>query len=933
MLAANVLAALFPATALAQMPAAKSASVNALPAVDGVTGVVHSQRLLSGVPLGGIGAGTFQMMTDGTVAHAAIANNWNRPLAQSPGCFAALWTRTETRTSARVLALNSPYQLPTVAKLDYDGLFPQATLTYPDPLLPVQATLLAFSPLIPFDVKNSSFPAAAFVLRLKNSTTAPIEVSAALSWENMLPTDNDARAGSGTNGSAAIIPSGEGFFGAQFTRDAKASDGGAMTLFAYPQRAQAVVTTALWSADAPRPGWWDAFARDGAVNDTQASRETVANPDAANGSSSLPPPQALPRPAAVVAVRLTLKPGETVELPFAVSWYVPHFKTPAGENVGHYYETAFQSADEAARRLLEDWRSLYGLTEEWQKRLTFSNLPRWSARRILNAAAPLAANTIHTRDNRFAFLGTVGASTGSDRAVAQETEDTRAGAAGAGSRLNPLETEREETRAHECADALLLALFPQLAAQELGQFAVTQDSRGFVVPPASGDWNARLGPSAPSASPFIPNAANLFAPSKSDKGTKPAPPADKSPARAASGAGVTVNSRSAFGTKKTSPQTTSASAPPAPFVPSPSPALDVLDATCAYALQATQFALWTGDPDFVKQNYPHVRRALHALLALPGMNGQKQEDETKPQGAVQTEISPSSFSLWLAALRAGQKMAQIAGDKEFARECETAFQQGSARLEAQHWNGQFYAEAPPSTQGEKKQNGKNQDRQKQKEKNAPNAPAPDAVCAVDQLWGQWLAYQLDLGPLLPTEPLLRAALSVQQRNDLSASPAPALLPAWRVRADGKMLDANNANAAECLLPASILADAAVNIWQDQPEVGVALLRRLEDGRNNIARSPWQYPARMQDRRHKIQDTGEEDAIQNPTSEIQNTGSLAAAADWNLLYALQRIRAGRAKRKHDACAQHSPERGGRSMRPCLRLPSGAAWSIAPPCMAA
>ena len=802
------------------------------------------------------------LMTDGTVSRAAIANNWNRPLANSPGCFAALWTRTETRTSARVLALDSPYHLPTVAKLDYDGLFPQAILTYPDPALPVQTTLTAFSPFVPFDVKNSSFPAAAYVLRLKNPAPTPVEVSVALSWENMLPArEGDARANVGTNGSAAIIPSGGGFFGAQFTRDAKAADGGAMALLAYPQRAQAVVTTALWSADAERPGWWDAFARDGAVAETQGNSDPVAKPDAAGGISS----QAFPRPAAVVAVRLTLKPGEYVELPFAVSWYVPHLKTPAGEDVGHYYEIAFQNENDAARQLLEDWRSLYGLTEEWQKRLTFSNLPRWSSRRLINAAAPLAANTIHTRDNRFAFLGTVG------------TGGT-ASADGSTALLNPLETEREETRAHECADALLLTLFPQLAAQELAQFAATQDSKGFVVPPASGDWAARLGPPSPVSGPFIPNTDSLFASLQSGNGTASPPPADskKTAGDKSSVAGrAGANSSSPPGTKRTPSKTKPVPptpAVPAPFVPPPSPALDVLDATCAYVLQTTQFALWTGDPDFVKQNYPNVRRALQALRSLPGLNGQKPEEALRYK---KQSLSAEFRTLWLATLRAGQKMARLAGDDALARECKSAFQQGSAQLEAQHWNGQFYTESPLSTKpGEK----------------PANAPAPDAICATDQLWGQWLAYQLDLGPLLPTEHLLKTAQSVQQRNDQAAAATPSLLPVWRIRADGKRDDpANNINPAECLLPASLLADAAVNVWQDQPEVGVTLLRRLEDGRNLAARSPWQYPARIDYRAagkrgdtEKSQGTGEK----REGETRQNVSSLAVTADWNLLYALQ-----------------------------------------------
>src|SRR5438105_2640296 len=49
------------------------------PPVDPQTGVVHSRRLASGVPLGGIGCGAFEMLTDGTISHATLTNNWNAP--------------------------------------------------------------------------------------------------------------------------------------------------------------------------------------------------------------------------------------------------------------------------------------------------------------------------------------------------------------------------------------------------------------------------------------------------------------------------------------------------------------------------------------------------------------------------------------------------------------------------------------------------------------------------------------------------------------------------------------------------------------------------------------------------------------------------------------------------------------------------------------
>ena len=834
--------------ALAQQPASKIApglraavpkhAPTAADAIDPVTGIAHSQRLASGVPLGGIGTGTFQLLTDGTVAQASVANNWDHPLQNAPGCFAAIWTRTENRSTARVLALTSPYNMPTVTKLDYDGLFPQAILTYPDPDLPVMTSLLAFSPLVPFDLKNSSFPAAAYVLHLKNSDVSPVEISVALSWESLLP-DHSAR-NEGTRGTAAIIPSSEGFFGARFTSGEKVSDqkvsdqkkfsgkaagdskaketasksltpknskdtytGGTMALLAYPQRAQALVTTALWDAgELKQPAWWEMFAHDGSV-----SREQLVNSNAPPTADKPALTQAmnLARPAGVVAVRLTLKPGESVDLPFSVSWFLPNLTTPGGEDVGHYYEIAFANAEDAGHQLLEDWSSLYGLTEEWQKRLTFSNLPRWSARRIINAAAPLAANTVHTRDGRFAFLGAVGGEINSQNSPIPLSASSA------------LEAEREETRAHQAAEALLLTLYPQLAAQELTQFGAAQDIKGFIVPPATGDWGVRLGL-------------------------------------------ATTNRK-----------------PPVVTAPSPSPALVPLDATAGYVLAMARLTFWAGDPDFLHKNYPNLRQAVLALLSLEKTFTEQASSENalaekafaEKTAELGKPLTPSTLSLWLAALRAGGRMAILAEDASLASSCMAAGQRGSTLLETRYWNGEFYADAPLSVGAQ------------------GGMPAPTDICATDQLWGQWLAYQLDLGPLALPEHLSRALQSLQQRNDRSLStpgtrPGLSGWPSARVRADGQPL--SDSSGSDCLLPASVLADAFLNLWQEQPETGMALLLRLETVRNSAARSPWQYPSRIK----RGKEPGSEQSgreVRKEEARIERA-SLAAASDWNLLSALE-----------------------------------------------
>ena len=134
---------------------------------DSPEGVIRSQRQANGVPLGGIGAGTFQLMSDGTVSRAILTNSWSTD--RRPACLLRrVMDENGRQTTARVLALRSPYGLPVARSLDFEGLPPQAALNFPDPALPLGVSLRAFSPLIPFDLRNSSFPAAAFIFRLRN---------------------------------------------------------------------------------------------------------------------------------------------------------------------------------------------------------------------------------------------------------------------------------------------------------------------------------------------------------------------------------------------------------------------------------------------------------------------------------------------------------------------------------------------------------------------------------------------------------------------------------------------------------------------------------------------------------------------------------------------------------------------------------------------
>lgn len=424
------------------------------------------------VALGGIGTGCIHISPDGAIGGATTNNNWFQPSPELPGCFGAVSIRSGKTFTARVVSLHSSYGLPVTPSLVFDAAFPQAKLrcaesTFPD----ADVTLRAFSPFIPGDLRSSSMPAAAFVFHIVNRSGAPITASVALSWENTLGIGQtpDGKAFSNRSGnSISPIPDSQGFFGLRFSgadlvnRKSKdpVHDGaaGEMALMAHPYRNSAVVTTASWNSLDTKPPWWDSFARAGVVSG-----------DVATGA------QGKNHPAGVVAVQITLKPRDSIDIPFCVAWYTPILRSPAGDDYGHYYQASYPDSLHAARALLGDWETLLALTEEWQRRIMTSSMPDVLNRRLLNSAAPLVTNSILVRDGRFTFLP--------QAPIISALDSEHPGAS--------YLTERR----HACT--LLLALFPQLYSEEMVELMAVQAVDG-AFPPALEDWAARIGPVTPS---------------------------------------------------------------------------------------------------------------------------------------------------------------------------------------------------------------------------------------------------------------------------------------------------------------------------------------------------------------------------------------------------------------------------------------------------
>ncbi len=331
----------------------------------------------AGVPLGGLGAGSVRLEADGRFRGASLPGAAPAP-GELPGCFAALWTRIPSRSTAEVLTSSPLLGLPLSANTPvFTARFPFAFLFYPDAARPVSVTLSAFSPLIPQDVHNSSFPGFLLSFNLKNETNEPVEVSAALSFEPM--PEKEAQ-----SAQVRFVPvaASEGNFGGYLGAAGKSET----VLQVQPSHGEALVTQTGWTLSDRLPDWWSRFSEEGRV--------TSAGDPAQQRPGSL---------AAVLAVRLVLKPRERLEIPFAVSWnHFPAETLDAGKTPRP--TEPFGDPLKTARELLDGRLALTALTEEWQGKITTSNLPGWLQTLLINCLSPIPSALVRSKTSPPRFI-------------------------------------------------------------------------------------------------------------------------------------------------------------------------------------------------------------------------------------------------------------------------------------------------------------------------------------------------------------------------------------------------------------------------------------------------------------------------------------------------------------------------------------------------
>lgn len=174
----------------------------------------HKPR--SGIALGGLGCGWFELRQDGQFSNWNIFNNRpvgrGVPFDENPHSVLFFLVRYEIKGAEPRICLlqieeshgaagleghEFQYIFPWIAgvdRIDYSASFPFSTLRFTARDVPLEIVMTAWSPFIPRNAKDSALPAAFFDFKIRSVCDAPVDVSLLASMRNWTGYDVQAKA-------------------------------------------------------------------------------------------------------------------------------------------------------------------------------------------------------------------------------------------------------------------------------------------------------------------------------------------------------------------------------------------------------------------------------------------------------------------------------------------------------------------------------------------------------------------------------------------------------------------------------------------------------------------------------------------------------------------------------------------------------------------
>ena len=310
-----------------------------------------------GAPVGGFGSGTFSRSYRGDFSRWHIKAGVHKYAPVYANQFAMFQqAEGEPQGTARVLMTDHPadktlsswqWDYPVGAG-EYAALYPKSWYDYKWDQFPAHVVLEQFSPVLPDNYRESSYPVAVYRLHAENPTNKAVTVSVLLSWTNMVgwfrtfTRDFQGAPNQGNHNEFASERLSAGIMkGIIFDRN-RAGAGpreadGQFAIAAMESSGVEITYHATFPAEGDGKAIWNAFAKDG----------RLANNDASWVSDG-------EKLAGAIAVRFTLQPGEKKVIPMVIAWDFPVVQFGEGREWNRRYTDFYGATGQNAWAIARD---------------------------------------------------------------------------------------------------------------------------------------------------------------------------------------------------------------------------------------------------------------------------------------------------------------------------------------------------------------------------------------------------------------------------------------------------------------------------------------------------------------------------------------------------------------------------------------------------
>jgi non-lysosomal glucosylceramidase len=311
-----------------------------------------------GAPVGGLGAGTFSRTYRGDFARWHVKGGVHKYQTVFANEF-AMYQKSEGAPEGVAQVLTATHPEPgtlggwkwdyPVGAGDYYSLYPKSWFDYRWDKFPAHVTVEQFSPILPDNYKETSYPVAVYRWHADNPTDHPVTVSVMLSWVNMVgwyrtfsrDFNGQLSAGDHNRFMTEDTPAGK-MKGIVFDRERNTAvndewDGQFSIATLESPGVEVSYQSTFNSNETDGSVVWKPFAADG----------RLAN----SGENWISSGENL---AGAIAVRFTLKPGEKRVVPMVISWDLPIVQFGSGRKWYRHYTDFYGTSGTNAWKIAKD---------------------------------------------------------------------------------------------------------------------------------------------------------------------------------------------------------------------------------------------------------------------------------------------------------------------------------------------------------------------------------------------------------------------------------------------------------------------------------------------------------------------------------------------------------------------------------------------------